>query len=220
MSRVLVIGDLHLPFEKDGYFEHCKAVAKKHKTDTTVFIGDIADNHFASFHLTDPSAMGGEQELDLAIDKLKRWYKQWPDATVILGNHDRIVTRKQKMANLPSKWVRDYNDVLGTPNWNWHVEYQHDGVLYVHGEGSTARTTVKNYGQSVVQGHRHSEFYCEYYAGPANINFAMQVGCGVDRESYAMEYARAFKHQMLGCGVVIDGKEAYLEPMRLGKHKI
>ena len=215
MAKTLIIGDLHLPFEKKGYFEHCKNIYKKYKCDDVIFIGDIADNHFASFHLTDPSAMGGEDELDLATEKLKKWYKEWPDATVILGNHDRIVTRKQKMANLPSKWIRDYNEVLGTPGWKWEVEYELDGVLYFHGEGGSARTMVKHYGQSVVQGHRHSEGYLEYYAGPGNINFAMQVGCGVDRTSYALEYARAFKHQFLACGVVVDGKTAHLEPMVL-----
>ena len=47
---------------------------------------------------------------------------------------------------------------------------------------------------------------------PRQHNFAMQVGCGVDRHSYAMEYARSYKPQALGCGVVIDGVKAFVEP--------
>ncbi len=213
--KTLIIGDLHAPFIKEGYLQHCKNIAKKHKTDNVIFIGDIIDAHFSSFHVTDPDGLGGADELESAIEQLKPWYKAFPKATVILGNHDRIVTRKAKMANLPSKWVRDYNEVLETPDWEWKISTEVDGVLYVHGGGGSARTMLKHYGQSVVQGHRHSEFYLEYYFGPQQANFAMQVGCGVDRETYALEYARAFKHQALGCGVVIDGSQAYLEPMVL-----
>ena len=192
------------------YLAHCKKIKRKYKCDHVIFIGDITDAHFSSFHVSDPDGYGGGAELELAIKQLKPWYKAFPNATVILGNHDRIVTRKAKMANLPSKWVRDYNDVLETPNWEWKIEDVVDGVKYVHGEASTARTTMKNEGLSVVQGHRHSEMYVEYY----NDRFALQTGCGVNRNSYAMEYARAYKPQMLGCAVVIGGTHAYVEPMR------
>ena len=215
MSRVLIIGDLHAPFIIDKYLEHCKNIQKKWKTDKTVFIGDIIDSHFSSFHVTDPDGWGGANELEYAVNQLKDWYKAFPDATVILGNHDRIVTRKAKMANIPSKWIKDFNTVLETPNWEWKITDEIDNVLYMHGEGGSARSMLKHYGQSIVQGHRHTEFYSEYYFGPQSSNFAMQVGCGVDRNAYALEYARAFKHQSIGCGVVIDGAEAYLEPMRL-----
>lgn len=209
MSKVLVIGDLHAPFIKEGYLEHCKKVYKKYKCDEVVFIGDVIDAHYSSFHVSDPDGYGGEDELDLAVNQIKKWHKAFPNATVILGNHDRIVTRKAKMANLPSKWIRDFNEVLHTPTWTWEIEHYIDDVLYVHGEASTARTTVKNEGCSVVQGHRHSDMYVEYMPGN---RFAMQTGCGVDRASYAMEYARAYKKQMIGCGVVIDGITAYIEP--------
>ena len=215
--KTLIIGDLHAPFIKEGYLEHCKAIQKKYKTDDVIFIGDIIDGHYSSFHVTDPDGLGGADELDAAVTQLKPWYEAFPEATVILGNHDRIVTRKAKMANLPSKWVRDYNEVLETPGWEWKITHESDGVLYMHGEGGTAKTLLKHYGQSVVQGHRHSECYLEYYFGPQQANFALQVGSGVDRETYALEYARAFKHQALACAVVVDGKQAYLETMQLNK---
>jgi predicted phosphodiesterase len=49
-SRVLVIGDLHCPFEKEGYLEFCKEQYKKWKCNQVVFIGDIIDNHYSSYH--------------------------------------------------------------------------------------------------------------------------------------------------------------------------
>jgi hypothetical protein len=37
----------------------------------------------------------------------------------------------------------------------------------------------------------------------------MQVGCGIDRESYAAAYAKNFKKQAIGVGVVIGGHTAF-----------
>jgi len=36
----------------------------------------------------------------------------------------------------------------------------------------------------------------------------MQVGCGLDRETYAAAYAKHYKKQAIGCGVVIGGHTA------------
>ena len=36
----------------------------------------------------------------------------------------------------------------------------------------------------------------------------MQVGCGVDGDSYAAAYANNFKKQAIGCGVIIGADTA------------
>ena len=56
--RILVIGDLHAPFELDGYFDFCKETYKNYNCNQVIFIGDIIDNHYSSFHTTDPDAWG------------------------------------------------------------------------------------------------------------------------------------------------------------------
>ena len=38
--------------------------------------------------------------------------------------------------------------------------------------------------------------------------FGMQVGCGVDGDSYAAAYAKNFKKQAIGCGVIIGADTA------------
>jgi hypothetical protein len=46
--------------------------------------------------------------------------------------------------------------------------------------------------------------------------FAMQVGCGVDRKSYAMAYGKHFKKPQINVGVVLEGgRYGIIEPMRL-----
>jgi hypothetical protein len=47
--------------------------------------------------------------------------------------------------------------------------------------------------------------------------FGLNVGCGIDIDSYAMEYGRPFsKRPTLGCGVVIGGQAGLFVPMPLG----
>ena len=202
MSKVLVIGDIHEPFCLDGYIQHCKNVYKEFNCNKVVFIGDIIDSHYSSFHSTDPDGMSAKDELNLSIKKLRKWHKAFPKATVIIGNHDRIVARKALANGISAKWIKEYKDVLEVPTWNFKTDETIDNVLYVHGEGATAFTKAKTLFQSVVAGHTHTKCYIEYI----NNIFGMQVGCGVDKDSYAMAYAKNYAPPQIACGVVIDGK--------------
>ena len=92
--RILVIGDIHAPFTLPQYLDFCKDMYARHNCNQVIFIGDIIDNHYASFHTTDPDGMGGGDELDLAIKHVKKWKKAFPVADVCIGNHDRIIMRK------------------------------------------------------------------------------------------------------------------------------
>lgn len=205
--RILVVGDLHCPFELDGYFEFCLEQYDNFNCNHVVFIGDILDNHYSSYHETDPNALGGSYELHEAIKHVRKWAEAFPVADVIIGNHDRLIMRKAFSSSVPKEWIKDYNEVLGT-SWHWLERIEYDGVQYVHGEGGTARTKAKNDMQSTVQGHIHTQAYCEWMVGNNFKIFGMQVGCGIDRDSYAAAYAKHFKKQAIGCGVVLGGHTA------------
>jgi predicted phosphodiesterase len=214
-SIVGVIGDLHAPFDLDAYFFHCVKTFAHYKCDTIVFIGDVVDNHFSSYHETDPDGLGGGNELDQAIARLERWYDAFPEAHVITGNHDRLVSRKAHSSGIPSAWIRGYSDVLGVPDWKFSERVVIDGVQYIHGEGGTARTKHKKDLMSTVQGHLHAQCYTDWTVG-ANVRiFGMQVGCGIDHESYAMSYAKNFPKPAISCGVVFKGTQAFNVPMEL-----
>ena len=215
MSKVLVVGDLHCPFDLDGYLTHCKSVYKKYNCDTVVFIGDVIDNHYSSYHETFVDGYGGGSELQEAIEHVKPYYKAFPNATVIIGNHDRIVMRKGQTSNIPQAWLRSFNEVLGTDGWDWKETHFIDGVQFVHGEGGTARTMMKNEATSIVAGHRHTQCYIEHLFGHKTHLFAVQVGCGVDHSAYAMAYAKYGKKPAISCAVILDGKTPIIEVMEL-----
>lgn len=215
-NRVLVIGDLHLPFTLKGYLEFCKEQYDRFNCNKVIFIGDIIDNHYASYHETDPDGLGGGDELNMAIYMLRRWFRAFPKAKVIIGNHDRLIMRKAKTSQIPSRWIRDYSDVLEVPGWEFLESYVLDDVLYIHGEGGTARTRMKKELHSVVQGHRHTECYCDYLVGKTFKIFGVQVGCGINWESYAMAYAKNFPKPAIGCGVILEnGKLPIIKTMEL-----
>ena len=116
--RILVIGDIHAPFELDGYLDFCKETYAKYLCNQVIYIGDIIDNHYTSYHETSADGAGGLDELKYAIKAVKKWRKAFPKADVLIGNHDRMVMRKAQTSDIPSAWIKSYNEVLGT-NWNW-----------------------------------------------------------------------------------------------------
>lgn len=207
--NVLVIGDLHLPFEKDGYFEFCLEQYVKWGCNHVVFIGDIVDNHYSSYHETDPDGMSATDELEFTISKLKKWVNVFPSADVVIGNHDAIITRKAFSSGISKKWIKDYGDVLEAPDWNFDLNFEYDNVIYTHGLGgggiNGALTKALNKRKSIVQGHWHTEAHVRWNVSDYDRLFSMQVGCGIDDKSYAMAYAKEnTKKSIIGCGVILD----------------
>ena len=132
------------------------------------------------------------------------WYHTFPKATVIIGNHDRLVYRKAYSGGVSKKWIREYKDVLGTNGWDFVENIELFGVNFNHGEGGTARNRIKSELQSQVQGHLHTQLYTDYLVGANFIVWGMQVGCGVNNKSYAMAYGKNYKKPAIGCGVVLN----------------
>ena len=174
--RILVIGDLHAPFTLEGYLDFCVDMYAIYNCNQVIFIGDIIDNHYASFHTTDPDGLGGGDELELAVEDVAKWYEAFPVADVTIGNHDRMIMRKAFDSQIPKRWIKSYNDVLGTPDWNWVENVVYDDVLYEHGEGSQAAMKARNNMMSSVCGHTHTSAYVQWYVGKRFRVFGMQVG--------------------------------------------
>tara|TARA_R100000935_G_scaffold36522_1_gene57533 strand:- start:23267 stop:24016 length:750 start_codon:yes stop_codon:yes gene_type:complete len=213
--RILVIGDLHLPFTLPGYLDFCKEAYSNWNCNQVIYIGDILDNHAFSYHEADPNGYSAGTELRLAIDMLKEWYKAFPIADVLIGNHDRMASRKAMTGGIPSEWIKSYNEVLGTPEWNWCESIVYDNVLYEHGEGGQASRKAQQNMMSSVCGHTHTSAYVMWFVGKRSRTFAMQVGCGVDSTTFAAAYAKNFKKQAISCGVVLGGNTAINLMMKL-----
>lgn len=216
LNNILIIGDLHAPFNLPNYLEFCLEQQKKFKCGTVVFIGDVIDNHYSSYHESDPDGMSAGDELDVAINELQKYYKVFPKASVIIGNHDRLVYRKAFTGGVSRRWIKEYKEVLKVPNWDFVESLDLFDVNINHGEGGTARAKMKKELQSQIQGHLHSDLYVDFIVGKNFRIFGMQVGCGIDNKSYAMAYGKHFKKPAIGCGVLLNkGTLPIVIPMQL-----
>ena len=217
-KTILVIGDLHAPFIKSGYLEFCIEMYKKHKCTHVVFTGDILDNHVASYHESDPDGMGGKDELDLAKKQILGFYEAFPFAKVCIGNHDALPNRKAYSNGISASWIRTIDEVLSVPNWSFNEEWIIDKVKYIHGIGMKVRPRVLSEMCSIVQGHLHSETEYVTFVNEKELMFGLQIGCGIERRSYAMAYGRHFKKPQINVGIVTDnGRQALIEHMKLGE---
>lgn len=217
----LLIPDLHAPFTHSKALEFVLRVRDRFKTDRTIFKGDMADQYFASRFTLDPGVPNGHWEIPATRKVLQRWYAEFPDADVDEGNHDVRVAKRCAEANIPGEFVRNHNEIWGTPGWKWHTgAWKLDGVLHIHGSGWSGRTApiraALEYGCNVCMGHIHKDAGIQY-ANPKGRRgqlWGFNVGCLIDERKHAFAYGKEdARAGVLGCGVILDGIPIFI-PMR------
>jgi len=221
-ENVLVISDTHIPFEHRHYLEFCVETKKKFKCSVVRHIGDLVDNHAISYHDTDPNGYSAEEEAKEADKHLKSWFKAFPNLQLCIGNHDPLVERKSLTYGLPQRVIKEFQDIWHLPKgWEYKWQYQDNKVKYFHGLGFGGKYPHVNAAignrQSVVIGHFHTVAGVEWMASERDIIFAMAVGCGIDRKTYAFKYGKDFiRKPILSCGVVLNnGEDAQVVPMKM-----
>lgn len=221
-SRVLVCPDLHCPFEHPDALEFLKAVRDAYKTDTFVCLGDELDLHSISDYPTDPDGMNIGKELAEGIERLRPFYRAFPEALVCESNHTMRLWKRAFRAGLPAAFLPTVSKALDAPDgWVWKRFHTIDGVLYAHGDnGKSGQYAAANYmkqaKRSVVIGHIHA-YGSVFWEGP---HFGMNAGCLIDRDTYCFKYARgAMLDVSIGCGVVLEGKQAYFIPMLMDDNR-
>jgi len=220
--RVLCIGDTHIPFEHPKYFDFCRQTYDEFQCNTVVHIGDVMDNHAISYHEHNPDGMSPGDEMAKTKQHLQKWYKEFPTVRICMGNHDELLYRKAITAGLPRGAFQEINQILAAPTgWVWQFGWEIDRVKYQHGMGVTGKLAHLNKAvlnrQSSVIGHVHSYGGVAYTASDKDLIFGLNAGCGIHLSTYAMLYGRDFQvRPTLGCGIILDGKQAFFVPMDLG----
>lgn len=220
-NNVLVIGDTHEPFCKEGYLEFCREIQEKYNCGTVVHIGDLVDNHCVSYHEHDPNGKSIGDEFAMALENCKRWYHTFPNVKICIGNHDRLPFRKAFTAGLPSNWLKTYQELFESPKtWEWDFVHQVNGVIYQHGTGMSGEMAAINAArenrQSTVIGHLHTVCNNRFLASFKDLIFGTTVGCGIDHKSYAFAYGREqTRKPVVGCCVVINGTTPINIPMKI-----
>jgi len=205
-DNVIFIADLHAPHILDGYLDWCKELQIKYDCGTVIFSGDIIDGGAWNYHEKNPDSLGVKDELYAAKEQLKVAYKLFPKATVLLGNHDLLISRKAKTIGLSQKFIKNLSTILDAPKtWDFVHEYKKDNVLYKHGAIGDAFKAAVESRISTCQGHFHAKSFVQWSVSEKDAIFGLQVGGGFDRDQMAFDYAKPFhKKPIISCGLILD----------------
>jgi hypothetical protein len=210
-KSILVISDLHCPYQHPDAVKFLAACKKRYKPDTVVCIGDEVDFHALSYHESNPDLMAAGDELEAAIEALKPIYKLFPKCTVIESNHGSMVLRKALTGGIPSKAIKSYNEVLDAPKgWRWVddliVKTALGPVYFCHGKAAAPGKLASQYGCSTVQGHFHEKSQVNYISTPERLMFDLHTGCLANDKSLALQYNKINpKRPIVSIAVIVDG---------------
>ena len=107
-KRILVVSDLHIPFQDDGAVRKAMEIGKRFTPDTVVLNGDIVDFAAISKFVKSPKERDLKKELDMTNKFLKMVRQKFPLAKLIYksGNHEErllvyLWTKAEAFADLP-----------------------------------------------------------------------------------------------------------------------
>lgn len=221
-DHILVFSCPHIPFEHRHFLDFLLDTRDRFKCGKIVCLGDLIDNHAINFWEHNPDGLSPENEMKEADKHLKEWFKAIPELDLTLGNHDKMVDRKNRHVGLPKRCYQPFRQIWSLPK-KWHTmhEVTIDRVKYAHGTGYGGKyphvQAAYDNRQSTVIGHLHSVAGVEWSANSKDCIFGMAVGCGISRKAYTFAYNKNFRRKpILGAGLVTDsGKYAQFVKMEL-----
>lgn len=222
-SRILVISDLHIPYNHQDSLEFLQHLADKYNPTRIICLGDELDKHSLSFHQSDPDLSNAGDELQASLPVIKQLETMFPEMDILDSNHGSMVWRKAKHHGIPRHYIKGYNDVLGVGDgWQWHndmtIKLPNGQYCYFHhGKTNNIIRLSQQMGMNCVQGHYHESFKIDYWGNATGLYWGMQAACLIDDDSYAFSYNNVnIKRPIIGTGLIIDSLPV-LEPMVLDK---
>lgn len=225
MADFLVIPDTQIPFEHRNGLRWLRSVARFYRIqpDNIWHCGDECDLLFASQYPKDPNIpMSATHELKRTREVIAEWGAVFPKMKIAISNHGLRWVRKATAAEIPSELLRQYSDIIGAPKgWRWAYEWKSDTkhpFRMIHGMGYSGKDGHRNAaldaGMSTVIGHLHSHAGINHIATGGQRIWGMNVGCLIDKESFAFAYGRESRFKpVLGCGLIFeDGRTPVFLP--------
>jgi hypothetical protein len=217
---VLIISDMHAPYNHPDMLDFLRAIKKKYKPDRVIGIGDELDYHAMSFHDSDPDLPNAGGELKLGQSVLRKVNELFPVMDLVDSNHGSMAFRRAKAHGIPRHLIVPYRDAIfnreGGEGWNWHMSLTitlSDGqrCVFTHTAGANCLKNAEKLGMSLVQGHHHPTFCIQYSSNPDKLYWAMNVGCLINDDAIAFAYNRIdSRRPIIGCGIILDGQPKLL----------
>ena len=211
-QRILVISDLHAPYNHRDAVPFLKSVKEKYNPDRVICIGDEVDFHAMSFHPSDQSLYSAGDELKAARDIIWSIEELFPKVDVMESNHGSMAYRKAMIAGIPRELLRPYASVLDVKHWKWHPDLQitlpdKQPCYFHHGKSANSFLFLKETGMNCVQGHHHEKFNIHYHGSTERLKWTIATGCLIDDNSMAFAYNNVnMKRPIIGCSMIVDSQ--------------
>lgn len=208
--KVLVLGDVHLPYPDMRLLKQAARFNKKYRADVVVCVGDLTDQKTWSKYGRDTDDPGNNEEWEMVLSSSSRVHALFPRLQILLGNHDIRYLKAANVAGIPSQLVKTLSEALPFKGWVWNTSSQPlvlDGVAYVHGDehAGTVEQKAALLGMPVVQGHTHKARIVYLSTFNKKLIWGMDAACTADLKSPAFKYARnMLKKAMVGFATVTN----------------
>jgi predicted phosphodiesterase len=217
--KIVVLGDMHVPYQMNGMAGLFRRIKREIKPDKIYQIGDLVDMYAFGKYVRDPEAMSAGAELKEAIAELNALAKEIKDMEIIQGNHEVRLIKRAMEAGIPKSLIRDFADFLELPEgWKYRsgpliiplTKKGDQKAVLIHGESAGGQQAlfqlIRQYRMNIIAGHLHSMAGVMYLNNGLQTNWAMLTGCLVDRESMAFAYGHNSKDkEILSFGMIEDG---------------
>ena len=192
-ERVLVIPDMHLPWEHPSSFDFLKAVKKAFAPELVINLGDEVDWQSLNFHGVSPDLPSVKDELKLVRSKVKKLEAIFPAMLLCESNHGALPFRRAFAAGISRHMVMPYESILEVgPRWRWAKEILlGNRILFRHSFGKNIALCAKRYGMSLIQGHFHENQELHFFEVGSRSYFAASVGCLIDKNHEAFSYSHS-----------------------------
>jgi hypothetical protein len=196
MTKLLVIGDTHLPFINWDVVAGCADYAKWYKPDLIIQVGDLIDSYNWSLFKRAPDSPSAACEWDMTVHAVNRFRDYFPRRIpwkILEGNHCRRYMLRAAEVNLPKQLIKTLDFVFQFDNWHWHMKPEPlviEDIAFLHGDEmpGNAWQKAQRMGMSVVQGHDH-QGYLQYVNTFKHSIFGMSVGTMIDADSIVGRYS-------------------------------
>ncbi len=194
--KLMIFGDLHIPFINWDVARFCADYAKHYKPDLCIQMGDTIDAHAWSLYQKATDSPNASDEWENTLHSMNKFHGMFNKSTpwkILDGNHTRRIMLRASEANLPPQLIKTLSFMFPYENWSWHISplpLVINDIAFVHGDEcpGTSWQKAQKLGMSLVQGHTHTA-HIHYINTFRKQIFGMDTGTLMDSESVAGRYA-------------------------------
>ena len=216
-SRILVFGDLHMPYHDKQTLEFLAEIKKDFRPDHVVCTGDIVDFYASSRFPKDPdhpdSLVNEIKKIRKSIRKLGRVF---PKLDLCMGNHDDRMAIRATGAGIPSSLMMSFGDIIGAPegwniikstdDFNLVVNSTKETITFAHNRGVNTYLIAQRLGRTFVAGHQHTKCQNVGYNNGIRTFFGCNTPCLISDKGSPFAYGKISNiNPIKGCLLIEEG---------------